>query len=106
MEQLSEPREILDLPDMGVLSTHVLSWEEGETTIFPDSAPQGKVVVAMRIHVPQGDKAHFPFYWDITSKTLRAQLLPMLNEIVAAKRTVKITKYGIGPAARFRTEVI
>ena len=105
MAVLPEPMELLDLPDGGVLTTRVLRFEEGEATIKTGRIPDGKVVAVTRIHVPQGDKAHFPFYYDITSKTLRAQLVPLLPGIIARGVRITVTKHGVAPAARFTLEV-
>jgi hypothetical protein len=55
--------------------------------------------------VPQEDKAHFPFYYDVTSKTLRAQLVPLLPGIIARGARITVTKHGVAPAARFTLEV-
>ena len=103
---LSEPYEILELQDGETLSTHILAFEQGELTIKPAHAPGGKTIMAIRLTVPTTEKTHFPYYWDATSKTLTAQLLPLLPEIIKLQRLVKITKRGVAPAARFTVEVV
>lgn len=105
MVAIAEPMELLDLPDKGVLTTRVLRFEEGEATIQTEKVPDGKVISVTRIHVPQEDKAHFPFYYDVTSKTLRAQLVPLLPGIIARGARITVTKHGVAPAARFTLEV-
>jgi hypothetical protein len=97
--------EILDLQDKGTLTTRVEGWEEGEATIKTGQVPAGKVVAACRIHVPKEDKPLYPHYYDITSKTLRAQLVPLLPNIVANKSRITIVKHGVAPLARFSLEV-
>jgi len=51
------------------------------------------------------DKALFPDYWDISSKTLVAQLLPQLRLPGYEGKKFTITNYGIAPKARFTLEV-
>ena len=101
----SEPMELIDLTDGQSISFHVLSFEQDQITIKPAHAPDGKVVTALRMHVPPTDKPHFPFYHDATSKNLVAQLGPLLPSIVEGKRMVTITKRGVPPKARFTVEV-
>jgi hypothetical protein len=105
MSNLPSPYEVVDLQDGESLKLHVLSFEKGEITINPKHTPGEKVVQAIRLHVPQADKPHYPFYWDSTSKTLVAQLEPLLPSIIQNKRLVTITKRGIAPKARFTVEV-
>lgn len=102
---VESPFEILELPDGGQLFTHVSAFEEGSMAITPRDGRPAKVVRTVRIHVPPAEKAHFPFYWDLTAQTLIAQLLPMLPSIVKEKRAIKITKSGLGASARFSLEV-
>ena len=101
MEALPGPYEILELEDEETLTTRVLRWTRGEVEIHPAYKPAGKVIVAMRIHVPEADKTYFPFYWDVTSQTLVAQLLPYLEAPGYERRTYTITKHGVAPRARF-----
>lgn len=105
MGQLAGPMEVLDLPDRGILRTRILRWEEGEAEITTRTTPGQKVVEILRIHVPAETKKVGVPYWDITSKTLRAQLLPLLPGIVENGREVKIQKYGFAPSARFSLDV-
>ena len=71
METLPGPFEILELEDRGTLTTRVLKWKVGEVEIHPAYKPEGKMIMALRIEVPEEDKEFFPYYWDITSQTLR-----------------------------------
>lgn len=103
---LQGPYEIFDYPDQGILTTRVLKWDHGQVFIQTGQVPEGKWVEACRIHVPpEVTRPRLP-YVDITSKTLCAQLKPMLEGIVAQGRTVKIQKHGVAPAARFTVEVV
>lgn len=98
---LPGPFEILELGDGETLTTKILKWELGEVTIHPSYKPEGKQIVALRIHVPTEDKEYFPFYWDVTSQTLVAQLFPYLKSPGFETKTYAITKHGVAPRARF-----
>jgi len=101
MEKLEGPYEILELEDEQTLTTKISHWAIGEVLIHPAYKPDGKFIKALRIHVPEADKEYFPFYWDATSQTLIAQLLPYLEQPGYAQRTYTITKHGVAPRARF-----
>ena len=105
MEALPGPYEIFELGDGESRTTRIMRWQEGEVEIHPAYQPEGKMIRALRIHVPETDKEYFPFYWDITSTTLVAQLLPYLERYGYEARTYKITKHGVAPRARFTLEV-
>lgn len=105
MAKLEGPYEILELEDGGILETRVEKWEEGEVEIHPGYRPEGKLITAIRIHVPKDRKEFFPWYWDITSQTLVAQIRPFLEAPGYERKTFKITKHGVPPRARFTLEV-
>ena len=105
MEKLQGPYEILELADGETLETRIMRWQEGEVEIHPAYQPEGKMIRALRIHVPETEKEYFPFYWDVTSQTLLAQLKPYLERPGYEVRTYKITKHGVAPRARFSLEV-
>lgn len=105
MAELPGPYEILELGDGESLTVRVERWESGEVTIYPPHARQGKVIQALRIHVGPDQKQFFPYWWDLTSKTLVAQLLPMLEAGTVGTRPVTITKHGVAPRARFTVAV-
>jgi len=44
-------------------------------------------------------------YWDITSKTLQAQLRPLLLELIARGAEFTVTAHGEGPQKRFSLRV-
>ena len=100
-EKLQGPFEILELDDGETLVTKILRWEIGEVTIHPAYKPEGKEILALRIHVPRESKEYFPWWWDITSQTLVAQLTPYLRRPGFEAKTYTITKHGIAPRARF-----
>lgn len=102
---LPGPYEIFDHPDKGILTTQILKWDHGQVFIKTGQIPEGKWVEACRIHVPpEVTRPRLP-YIDITSKTLCAQLKPLLPGIVARGAVVRIQKHGVAPAARFTVEV-
>lgn len=102
---IESPYELLELADGASLRIHVERWEEGTAPVTPRDGRPAKVVRALRLHVPRSEKALFPFYWDLTSQRLIAQLLPMLPGIRDGKRLLRITKRGTGPSAGFEVEV-
>ncbi len=102
---IESPYELLELADGASLRIHVERWEEGTSPVTPRDGRPAKVVRALRLHVPRSEKPLFPFYWDLTSQTLIAQLLPMLPGIRDGKRLLTITKRGTGPGARFAVDV-
>lgn len=105
MEPLPGPYEILELTDGESMTTKIESWKVGEVEIHPAYQPQGKMIKALRIGVPKINKEFFPFYWDVTSQTLLAQLMPFLEAPGYAQKTYTITKHGVAPRARFSLEV-
>ena len=105
MAELASPFEILELADEGKLTTKVNDWREGEFEIKPRDGRPPKTIKAIRLFVPKETKAHFPFYWDLTSASLVAQLSPLLPSIVGSDKTLTITKHGVAPKARFTVEV-
>ena len=106
MERLQGPYEILELEDRGTLETRILNWSVGEVEIHPGYQPEGKWITALRVWVPREHKEFFPWYWDITSQTLLAQLLPYLEQPGFDTKMFRITKHGVAPRARFTLEVI
>ncbi|MBA7545822.1 hypothetical protein ES705_38200 [subsurface metagenome] len=105
MEALPGPYELLELEDGGALETRIIKWQTGEVEIHPAYKPEGKMIMALRIEVPEEHKDYFPYYWDITSQTLLAQLLPHLEQPGFERKTFRITKHGMAPRARFSLEV-
>jgi hypothetical protein len=100
---LAEPFEILELQDGQSVRLKVVRSEEGEMLIHPRyaGAPAEKRIPALRLFLPEGFKPHGANYWDLTSKTLQAQLRPLLPDVIASKRDLVITAHGSGPSKRF-----
>jgi hypothetical protein len=74
-------------------------------TIHPRPLGAPKVIVALRVYVPSAIKPLYPDYYDITSQTLIAQLLPYLEAGNYQKKVFTVTKHGSGPDARFSLKV-
>jgi len=106
LRPLQGPYELLDLPDRGSVRLRVTFWERGTILIHPRyaGAPSEKRVDALRVHVAPGVKEYPPMYYDVTSKTLMAQLLPLLMERGQELYEYRVTKYGVAPMARFTLE--
>jgi len=103
LRRLIGPYEILDLRDREKIVLKIKAWEQGTILIHPRylGAPEEKEIPALRVHLKEGVKPLPPNYYDITSKTLQAQLLPMLADRGFEIYDYEITKYGEAPRARF-----
>jgi hypothetical protein len=102
MPKLRGPYELLDLGDGESLAFVPVSWERGTMEINPASG--AKTIGAVRIHLAEGAKTAPPNYYDITSKTLIAQLEPLLMLPDYDRYTYTVTKHGVAPKARFTLE--
>lgn len=102
---VSGPYEILELADGQTLELEVEEWKVGKMLLTPKSTGVEKVIKVLRVWVPKEKKDFFPYYWDITSQTLIAQLEPHLSRSDLRKYKYAITKHGVAPRARFTLEV-
>ena len=98
--------EILELGDGGTYEVRPTHFKLGKKTIHTIRQPEGKEIQVLRLWVDKKDKQVGPNYWDITSQTLIAQMLPYFAATGWLGRTFKITKHGIAPRARFTLAVI
>lgn len=100
---MEEPFEILELEDGVSLRLAISKFEKGETVIHPRyaGAPAEKRIPVLRLFVREGYKPVGVSYWDVTSKTLQAQLSPHLEELAKSGREFVITAHGSGPRKRF-----
>ncbi len=101
MAILAEPAEILDLGDGASVTLKVQRLEVGEMVITQTGAATSKTIPVLRVHVEPGTKPAGLAYWDVTSKTLQAQLKALAPQIVGTGRAVLVTKIGVAPRARF-----
>lgn len=102
---IESPFEILELQPGERVSLLIEGYEEAEVNIKPARAPGGVTVTDMRVYLPPHTKSVGPPYYDITSKTLRAQLIGYLRSGDFRGKVFTITKWGTEPAARFSLEV-
>lgn len=106
LRRLPGPYEILELADRESRDLRVVSWERGTMIIHPTwpGAPPEKEIPVLRVHVTTAVKPLPPHYYDITAKTLQAQLLPLLLAPRFEEWTYRVTAYGVAPRKRFTLE--
>lgn len=108
LRRILGPMEFLDLEDGGSARLKIVSYERGITLI--NTTRRGREVEievpVLRLHLAAGVKAYPPMYYDITSKTLIAQLMPMIMEPGFEEYTYVVTKHGVRPRARYTLERI
>jgi hypothetical protein len=93
------------MTDREVRTLRIAGWQLGYMNIKTSEEPEGKMIKALRIFVPAQTKPIGVSWYDITSQTLIAQLLPFLEQPNFGNKTFVITKYGVAPKARFTVEV-
>jgi len=86
LEELAGPYEILEMTDHEVRTLRIVAWQVGTMRIQTSEKPEGKVIKALRIFVPATTKPIGVSWYDITSQTLIAQLLPYLEQPGFANR--------------------
>jgi hypothetical protein len=84
---------------------HVLRWEWGTQTFWPQAESQPKTVRNLRVHILLDDPNEGAPYWDITSKRLQAVLEPILPYLVRTGASVHVVKDGDGPTAGFSVSI-
>ena len=106
LRELLGPYELLELRDREHVVLRIVSHELGSMIIHPrwPGAPKEKEISVLRVHLAPGVKPYPPMYFDITSKTLIAQLQPFLLERGFERYEFVITKFGVPPRARFTLE--
>ena len=104
---LSEPFEFLELKDGTSLTLVATGQQWGEAVIHPlyPRAPEEKRIPVLRLSVKPEYKPTGVGYWDITSKTLQAQLRPLLPDLIARGAEFTVTAHGEGPQKRFSLRV-
>ena len=123
---LPEPIEFLDLAHGKSIQLTITSYEMGTTTIHPTNptskhrriymqqndltepptvgTPITIRIPVLRVHGSRLDEASPVTYWDISSKTLQANLLPRLTNNGGAPLTVILTAIGVRPTKRYSVE--
>jgi hypothetical protein len=104
---LTEPFEILELADGQTIRLRIANFEMGEAVIHPryPGAPVEKRIPVLRLYVPADLKPRGPPYWDVTSKTLQAQLKPLLVDLKVSGKEFTITAHGVAPSKRFSIRI-
>lgn len=105
LKELAGPYEIFELEDGQSIELRVIRWEIGAIRIQTSDVPQGKDVKALRLYLTAASKPIGVNWYDITSKTLIAQIYPYLELPGYEAKVFKITKYGVRPKARFMVQV-
>jgi len=106
LRRLPGPIEFLNLPDGGVARLRIVAWERGSVVIRqprPEPAAEKEIPI-LRVHLAPGVKPYPPLYWNLSSKTLAAQLLPFLERPRFEHYEYVVTKYGVAPKARYTVE--
>ena len=105
LDVLSRPYEIFELGSAGTARLRVTKFKVGKMTIHPRPTGAPKEIIALRLWVPPEVKSLYPDYYDVTSQTLIAQVLPYLEAGDYERTEFTITKHGFGPKARFSVAV-
>ena len=104
---LPEPYEFLELPDGSRLELRINKFEWGQAEIRPRyaGAPETKRIPVLRLYAAPGAKPIGAPWWDITSKTLQAQLRSHLVDLATTERSFIIVAHGAAPRKRFSLEI-
>ena len=125
--ELPGPMELLDLEHQNSITLSLTSYQQGETTIHPKNPGPRQVRIYMQqngltepptsgtpisIRIPvlrvfgfRVDKPSPARYWDISSLTLQADLLPRLIASSGGTLNVTISANGYKPTKRYSVEV-
>jgi hypothetical protein len=100
--------EWLELGDGQSTRLRVVSWERGRAEIMRRRIePVGRAEIpVLRIHLWGGYGAYPPMYYDLASRILQAQLLPMLLERGFENWVYVKTRHGEAPKARYTVEKV
>ena len=127
MSILAEPYEYLDLLHGQLIRLQVARWEDGEAVIHPRHPTQRHVrqhmdqrqltevpapgtpisvqTPVLRLWGTRLDEPSGAHYWDISSKTARADLLARLQHGTPLPTIVTLTANGVAPKKRYSIEV-
>ncbi len=127
MPELPRPYELLELADGDRLVLKIRGYSLGVIRILPAGwdtrvnsdlqrgvvtqeqaaalLRDGKPIQALRLVLEPASKPVGLTYWDVTSTTLIAQLLPFLQVVGYPAKTFTITAFGVAPKKRFSLEV-
>jgi hypothetical protein len=125
---LAEPLEFIDLHPGTSMTIVVTGYADGSTVIHPNAptprhvrihmdqralvtpppvgTPISVEVPALRLFGQRVDQSTPATYFDISSKTLRADLLARLTAGLALPATIKLTANGQKPRKRYSVEIL
>lgn len=125
-QELAGPMELLDLEHQNSITLSITGYQQGETTIHPKNPGPRQVriymqqnglteppapgtpisirIPALRVFGIRVDKPSTNRYWDITSLTLQADLLPRLIAHAGSTLNVTLTANGHKPTKRYSVE--
>lgn len=108
LQVLDEPMDFITIEDGEEVTLNVRRWDLGKaTTQAPWRAPgELRETRVLRLHVPEGEKEHFPSYWDVGSKRLVAQLIALLRGFPGGSVSIKIRAQGTGFDKHFQVSVV
>jgi len=108
LEELPEPRDILELQDGQSIDLTPLRYAVYKFTIHPvfEGIRTTKVIRAVRIWVPREEKPFGAPYWDITPSLLTAELVTILPKVIEMKKRLRIQARGKAPKKRFSVTII
>jgi hypothetical protein len=126
VRELPEPIELLDLEHGNAISLSIDRFEMGQTLIHPTQitprhvrihmqqngltappvagTPISVMIPVLRVFGTRVDQPSPLHYWDISSKTLQADLLPRLIANQGGVLTVTLTANGYKPTKRYSVE--
>lgn len=126
VRELPEPIELLDLEHGNAISLAIDRFEMGQTLIHPTQVtprhvrlhmqqnnlsapppagtPISVMIPVLRVFGVRTDKPSPLHYWDISSKTLQADLLPRLIANQGGTLAVTLTANGYKPTKRYSVE--
>jgi hypothetical protein len=128
MALLEEPMEFVDLMPGASMTLLVTMFRDGEAVIHPNTVtnrhlrqhmdqrglsapppagtPISVQVPVLRLFAQRLDKPSNAPYFDVSSKTLRADLLARFNNGAALPMTIALTANGVRPYKRYSVEVV
>jgi hypothetical protein len=126
--ELPAPMELLDLEHANSITLGIDRYEQGLTTIHPKTitprdvrifmqqqglteppaagVPIFKQIPVLRVYGSRVDKPSPSTYWDISSLTLQASLLPILTANAGRRVVVTLTAQGVKPTKRYSVELV
>lgn len=128
LQALPPPLELVDLEHGNSIQLSLTGFEQGSTEIHPKTitprdvriymqqqnltsppppgTPIYKVIPVLRVYGTRIDKPSPLRYWDVSSLTLQAQLLPLLLAHRNTPLNVVLTAIGEKPTKRYSVELV